>query len=94
MAQVEADPLYLAMTRPPMIFGAPLLFAGAALLSCCMVFIWTKLFSALLCYPLIHLAGVVMVNKDPRFMEIARTWATKCSQCRSRRVFGTNVYFG
>ena len=90
--QRDVEPLYLAMTRPPMIWGVPLMFAGLSGVAVCLSFIWTKFLPMLALYPFLHAAGYWMVERDPRFMEIWMTWSQRCARCQTRRLFGANVY--
>ncbi len=93
-AAPEVHPLYLAMTRPPMVWGVPMMFAGMAACAVCLGFIWTRFLPVLLLYPFLHAAGYWMVEKDPRFMDIWMTWSRLCGQCQTRRKYGFNVYLG
>lgn len=96
----EVERLYLAMTRPPLIFGVPMMYAGVCGVLCCLAFIWLRflgpffMLSMFALYPVLHAAGYWMVQKDPRFMEIFLTWGNKCARCQTRQLFGTNVYLG
>ena len=92
MSALESDPLYLAMTRPPLIWGVPLLFVGICGAAVCLAFIWTKFLPVLLAYPFLHGLGLWMFNQDPRFMEILMKSGRYCSACRTKRFFGHNVY--
>ncbi len=92
--QPDIEPLYLAMTRPPMIWGVPMLYVGVSGLAVCLIFIWTKFLPLLLLYPLVHAAGYWMFEQDCRFMDIWMAWSRHCAKCQTRRLYGVNLYLG
>jgi len=81
--EVDIDPLFIGMTRPPMMLGVPIEFfflnfilfgIGTVMFLSLMHKI---LFFCLLIAPL-HVLGYVMTEKDPQWM---RVWLTKFQKC-------------
>ncbi|RZI46019.1 type IV secretion system protein VirB3 [Rickettsiales endosymbiont of Peranema trichophorum] len=89
---IDQDPLFVGLTRPPMLFGASYTFTLLNGMSCMMAYVITTSFKYLaLMFP-IHMVGYYICSKEPLFIELLRVKAQKCSVCRNRFYHGANSY--
>ena len=87
--QLESDPLFLGLTRPPMLLGVSYTFAGINLLLCLMTFVITNNFIYLLVFlPIVHGVAWLICLKEPRALELFIARSSKCSICKNRYYFG------
>lgn len=91
---ISADPLFLGLTRPPMILGASFTFTAVNVMVTLLTFIITSNFLYILVlFPLTQGAAWFICLKEPRAMELLITKTSKCSICRNRGFHGgTNSY--
>ena len=95
--QIDIDPLFIGMTRPPIVMGVPMEFFGInfilfgigmiAFLSLTGKF----LFILCVCVPL-HFAAYIATEKEPHWMKIFVTKYTKCGPTRNRIYWRSNSY--
>jgi len=92
--KVSADPLFLGLTRPPMIFGVSYKLAALNMLSSLLTFITTSdFFYILVLMPSLHGAFYLLCLKEPRAIELLITKNSKCSICKNKSNHnGTNSY--
>lgn len=92
--QISSDPLFLGLTRPPMILGVSYTFAALNGIFSLLAFIITSsFFYLLILLPGVHMIGWFICLKEPRAIELAIAKASKCSICRNRGPHGgTNSY--
>lgn len=94
---LQADPLFLGLTRPAMIFGVHYLmfvinFMGNILLFINDVFSY-KIPAVIIGMVSVHLLFYLICLKEPRAIELLTTRYAKCSKCRNRRYHKfTNSY--
>lgn len=95
--QIDIDPLFAGMTRPPIVMGVPMEFFGInfivfgigmiAFLSLPGKFA----FFLCVCIPL-HVLGYIATEKEPHWMNIYLVKATKCGPVQNKRFWKTNSY--
>jgi type IV secretion system protein VirB3 len=91
--KVEADLLFLAMTRPSFLFGVSYLPVIVNFLLCMMYFVVSSDFRSFLAMPLVHLVFYGLTQKEPLFMELFMVRMQHCNKCRNRFFHGmTNSY--
>lgn len=93
--ELESDPLFLGLTRPPMLFGVSYMFAMANLLFCIMCFIvFDTGLQTFLMLPMIHGVGYYFSAKEPLFIELFMIKQSKCSKAQKNRLYhgSTNSY--
>jgi len=96
-AQVDIDPLFIGMTRPPMAMGVPMEFFGMnfILFGVGMIMFLSlsdkMLFLACVTLPL-HVAGYIATEKDPHWMRVYLTKISRCAPIRNRRFWKSNSY--
>ena len=96
-APVEIDPLFLGMTRPPIAMGVPMEFFG---LNFMLFGVGMILFTALSAKALflacvnlpLHAAGYIATEKDPHWMRVWLTKASRCAPIRNRGFWKSNSY--
>lgn len=91
---VGTDPLFLGLTRPPMLLGVSYTFAALnGIVSLLAFVITTKFFYLLILLPGLHLMGWFICLKEPRAIELFIARMSKCNVCRNRYYHGgTNSY--
>ena len=91
---VGTDPLFLGLTRPPMLLGVSYTFAALNGIVSLLAFVITSSFFYLLVLlPGLHLIGWFICLKEPRAIELLIAKASKCNICRNRSAHGgTNSY--
>ena len=83
------DPLFLGLTRPPMIAGVSYTFATLNGLISLMSFIMTSNFLYLLVLlPAIHMVAWMICLKEPRAIELFLIKYSKCNTCRNKLYYG------
>lgn len=90
--QLKADPLFVGLTRPPMIFGVSVQYAVLNMLGCVMIFILTSDFRVLVLALVIHLIGYVLCFKEPLFVEIFMMRTSRFNKCSNKYYYGANSY--
>ncbi|MET0156185.1 MAG: VirB3 family type IV secretion system protein [Rickettsiales bacterium] len=81
---VEADLLFLAMTRPSVLFGVSYLPVICNFLLCMMYFVLSSDFRSFLAMPLVHLIFYGLTQKEPLFMELFMVRMQYCNKCKNR----------
>jgi len=91
---VGVDPLFLGLTRPPLLLGVSYTFAALNGIVSLLAFVITaKFFYLLILLPGLHLIGWFICLKEPRAIELLLAKTSKCSICRNRMYHGgTNSY--
>jgi type IV secretion system protein VirB3 len=91
---VGTDPLFLGLTRPPLLLGVSYTFAALNGMVSLMAFVITsQFFYLLILLPGMHLIGWFICLKEPRAIELLMAKTSKCSICRNRMYHGgTNSY--
>jgi type IV secretion system protein VirB3 len=90
--KVSADPLFVGLTRPPLMFGVSYTFFVVNALVAMMAYISTTNFKYLaMAFP-VHFIGVYICSKEPLFIELFKVRAEKCSRCKNRFWHGANSY--
>lgn len=91
---IGADPLFLGLTRPPLLLGVSYTFAALNGIVSLLAFVITsQFFYLLVLLPGLHLIGWFICLKEPRAIELLMAKTSKCSVCRNRMYHGgTNSY--
>ncbi len=90
--QLETDPLFVGLTRPPMKLGVTQSFFVINTIGCAMLFLATKSFLILFVGgPLFHAIGFLMCLKDPCVFDILFI-KMKCMKSRNRQWWRANSY--
>lgn len=87
--RLESDPLFLGLTRPPLVLGVTYIWFLLNMVVWIVVFIQTSSFKhVFIGFPLVHAIGFFICSKEPRFMDIVMIKAGKCSRCRNSSYHG------
>lgn len=91
--KVVSDPLFVGLTRPPMLLGVTYPFVVVnALFSYVMFILTAKPMYILVFAPLIHAIGFYICSKEPLFLDLIRVKSNKCSRCTNKHYHGANSY--
>jgi type IV secretion system protein VirB3 len=91
--KLEADPLFIGLTRPPVIFGVSYMFVVMNFFVNVIIFIQTSNFMYLfVCLPGIHMVGYIICFKEPLFVELFLVRSAKCTKCKNKTYHGANSY--
>ena len=86
---IDSDPLFLGLTRPPLIMGVSYTFAALNGITSLLAFIITsKFFYLLVLLPTTHMIAWFICLKEPRAIELFLAKTSKCSICRNRSYYG------
>jgi type IV secretion system protein VirB3 len=91
---IGTDPLFLGLTRPPLLMGVSYPFAVLnGMISILAFIITSKFFYLLVLLPGVHMIGWFICLKEPRSIELLVAKLSKCNVCRNRYYYGgTNSY--
>lgn len=90
---LQSDPLFLGLTRPPMLFGVSFKFVLLNAFATVITFIQTSNFMAFVLMFVLHGVGYLICFKEPLFIELYTIKFQKCNKCRNKMYYGyTNSY--
>lgn len=89
---LKTDPVFLGLTRPPMLFGVSHLYMILDIYICLSYFVFTNDIFAFLVGFFVWGIGYLIHFKEPRFIELWMTKAQKCMRCTNRLFHGANSY--
>lgn len=92
MSQLNADPLFLGLTRPAMIFGVTYPFAVVNGLLCLMYFVLSNDFRGFFALPLFHSIAYLICVKEPLAIDLLMVKGAKCTKCKNKSFHGANSY--
>jgi type IV secretion system protein VirB3 len=92
MADISADPLFVGLTRPTLIFGVSIQYAMLNMIISVVAFIQTSHFQIVILAAIIHAIGYILCFKEPRFMELYINKFQRCNQCPNKMYYGANSY--
>lgn len=91
---LKSDPLFIGLTRPPMIFGVSYKFVMINVLISFVCFIQTANLGIMLgLLPGMHGVAYIICFKEPLFLELWMLKLSKCNKCKNKMFHGyTNSY--
>ncbi|MFV9874902.1 MAG: VirB3 family type IV secretion system protein [Rickettsiales endosymbiont of Dermacentor nuttalli] len=90
--KLQADPLFVGLTRPTMFLGVSFPFVILYSLGCMMYFINSSDLRTFIAIPMFHLVGYIICFKEPLFMELFILRSQKCTYCKNKLFHGANSY--
>lgn len=92
--KLDADPLFLGLTRPSMILGVSYVFASLNILGSLLLFVMTTNFIYLLVIlPVLHGIAYLICLKEPLALEILIMKSSNFMQCKNKAFYNnTNSY--
>ena len=82
--ELEADMLFLGLTRPSMILGVSYMVVAVYFLIGVMGFVLTSDFRFFAMMPIVHLLAYVASEKEPLFLDLFMVRQQNCNKCKNR----------
>ena len=92
MIGVERDPLFVALTRPQMFAGVTYSYFIANAVIATELFLIFRSIWALGAALLVHLVGVVLCLREPRFFDLWITRVSRCPRVKNHAIWRCNSY--
>ncbi|HYW14852.1 MAG TPA: type IV secretion system protein VirB3 [Allosphingosinicella sp.] len=92
MDGLEHDRLFVALTRPQMFAGVTYSYFIANAVVATELFLIFKSIWAILAAVVIHVVGVLLCLREPRFFDLWLTRASRCPRVKNHKVWGCNSY--
>lgn len=92
MNGVERDPLFVALTRPQMFAGVTYSYFIANAVIATELFLIFRSVWALAAALVVHLIGVVLCVREPRFFDLWITRVSRCPRVRNHAIWRCNSY--
>ncbi len=89
---LSIDPLFVGLTRPPMLFGVSYTFVLVNAFVCFLYYIQTSDLLVFIMAGALHLIGYIICFKEPLFIELYMVKFQKCNRCRNKLYYGGNSY--
>ena len=90
---LTADPLFVGLTRPTLIFGVSIPFAILNMLISTTLFIQTSSLKIILVAFVVHIVGYIICFNEPLFMEIYLQKMQNFNKCPNKTYYGANSYY-
>lgn len=92
MNGLERDPLFVALTRPQMFAGVTYSYFVANAVIATELFLIFRSAWALAAAVVVHLAGMLMCLREPRFFDLWLTRLQRCPRVRNFAIWRCNSY--
>lgn len=92
MERIESDTLFVALSRPQMLFGATYAFVIANAIAMTELFLIFKSAWIILVAVLAHVAGWAACLRDPHIFDLWLVKVQRCSRIRNHRIWRCNSY--
>lgn len=92
MNGIERDPVFVALTRPQMFAGVTYSYFIANAVIATELFLIFRSAWALAAALVVHLAGVVLCVREPRFFDLWITRVSRCPRVRNHAIWRCNSY--
>lgn len=92
MNGLERDPLFVALTRPQMFAGVTYSYFIANAVVATELFLIFKSVWVLLAAVAIHLVGMLLCVREPRFFDLWLTRLSRTPRVRNHRIWRCNSY--
>ena len=92
MNGVERDPLFVALTRPQMFAGVTYSYFIANAVIATELFLIFRSIWALAAALAVHVVGVVLCLREPRFFDLWITRVSRCPRVRNHAIWRCNSY--
>ena len=92
MNGLERDPLFVALTRPQMFAGVTYSYFIANAVIATELFLVFKSAWVLLAALIIHLAGVLLCVREPRFFDLWMTRLSRTPRVKNHKIWRCNSY--
>ena len=92
MSDIDQDHLFVALTRPQMFAGVTYSYFTANAVVATELFLLFRSIWVLVAAVLIHLVGVLLCVREPRFFDLWLTKVGRCPRVRNHRIWACNSY--
>ena len=92
MSDIERDHLFVALTRPQMFAGVTYSYFTANAVIATELFLVFRTIWVLVAALVIHLVGVVLCVREPRFFDLWLTRVGRCPRVRNHAIWRCNSY--
>lgn len=92
MEGLDRDPLFVALTRPQMFGGVTYSYFVANAIVTTELFLVFRGLWPLIAAILVHLVGFLMCLREPRFLDLWLTRASRCPRIRNYTIWRCNSY--
>ena len=92
MNGVERDPLFVALTRPQMFAGVTYSYFIANAVIATELFLIFRSIWALAAALVVHVVGVVLCLREPRFFDLWITRVSRCPRVKNHAIWRCNSY--
>jgi len=92
VSDIERDHLFVALTRPQMFAGVTYSYFTANAVIATELFLVFRTIWVLVAAVIIHLAGVVLCVREPRFFDLWLTKVGRCPRVRNHAIWQCNSY--
>lgn len=89
---IKREPVFVALTRPQMFAGVTYSYFIANAVVAAELFLIFKSFWALGVALVIHLVGVMLCLREPRFFDLWITRVSRCPRVKNHEAWGCNSY--
>ena len=92
MDGLERDPIFIALTRPQMFAGVTYsYFVANAVIATDLFLVFRSLWAVALAL-VIHLVGVILCTREPRFFDLWIARVSRCPRVRNHALWRCNSY--
>ncbi|SEK00208.1 type IV secretion system protein VirB3 [Sphingomonas sp. OV641] len=92
MSEIERDQLFVALTRPQMFAGVTYSYFTANAVIATELFLIFRTPWVIAAALVIHLVGVVLCVREPRFFDLWLTKVGRCPRVRNHAIWRCNSY--
>jgi len=92
MNGVDRDPLFVALTRPQMFAGVTYSYFIANAVIATELFLIFRSIWALAAALAVHLVGVILCLREPRFFDLWITRVSRCPRVKNHAIWRCNSY--
>ena len=92
MNGLERDPLFVALTRPQMFAGVTYIYFIMNMVVATELFLIFKSAWVLLAAMVIHLVGVLLCVREPRFFDLWMTRVSRTPRVKNYKIWRCNSY--
>jgi type IV secretion system protein VirB3 len=89
---IDFDPLFVGMTRPPIVMGVPMEFFGINFIIFGIGMIAFASLTAKAIFVTLHALAYIATEKEPHWMSIYLTKLTKCGPIQNKGFWKSNSY--
>jgi type IV secretion system protein VirB3 len=91
-AQLKRDTVFVALTRPQMFAGVTFTFFVANAILAAELFLIFKSFWVVGIALAVHLAGMLLCLREPRFLDLWIARVSRCPRVKNYALWGCNSY--